>query len=45
LIRATWFETPGFAGLLTMRIRYLYRGTTLSDLILRSIAQAMRLEG
>ena len=33
---ATWFETRGVAALLTMRV---------SDLILRSIAFAMRLEG
>jgi hypothetical protein len=36
LIRASWFETRGMAALLTMRGR---------DLILGSIAKAMRLEG
>ena len=36
LIRASWFETRGMAALLTMRVW---------DLILRSIAKAMRLEG
>jgi hypothetical protein len=33
---ASWFETHGAAALLTMRV---------SDLVLRSIAHAMRLEG
>jgi hypothetical protein len=33
---ASWFETRGVAALLTMRVQ---------DLILRSIAKAMRLEG
>jgi hypothetical protein len=33
---ALWFETHGVAVLLTMRV---------SDLILRSVAKAMRLEG
>jgi hypothetical protein len=33
---ASWFETHGVAALLTMRVQ---------DLILRSIAPAMRLEG
>jgi hypothetical protein len=33
---ASWFETHGVAALLTMRVQ---------DLILRSTAQAMRLEG
>lgn len=38
---ASWFETPGFAGLLTMRGREL---SAYGDLILRRL-RSSRLEG